>query len=221
MFTGIIEALGTVQQITRQGGDLQLSIASDTLDFSDVRLGDSVATQGVCLTVIALQGRQFVADVSRETLQHTTLPEWTVGQRVNLEKALLPTTRLGGHLVSGHVDAVGVIRDVRRDARSLWVQIESPVTLARYLARKGSVCVDGVSLTINAVEDLLFELNIVPHTADMTTLSSLRQGSRVNLEVDVLARYLERMLNSAASEPESAAGVSMSALLQHGFMRRR
>lgn len=218
MFTGIIEAIGEVVALQPNNGDLRLRIKTNSLDLSDVALGDSIATNGVCLTVVELPGDGYWADVSRETLDNTTLPTWKLGQRVNLEKALTPQTRLGGHIVSGHVDGVGEV--VRRypDARSERFRIRAPDSLAKYIAHKGSITVDGTSLTVNKVDGAEFELNIVPHTLKWTIMDSYQTGGKVNLEVDVLARYLERlMLGDKAAEGEGQ-GITLEFLAKNGFM---
>lgn len=218
MFTGIIEAIGEVVALQPNNGDLRLRIKTNSLDLSDVALGDSIATNGVCLTVVELPGDGYWADVSRETLDNTTLPTWKLGQRVNLEKALTPQTRLGGHIVSGHVDGVGEV--VRRypDARSERFRIRAPDSLAKYIAHKGSITVDGTSLTVNKVDGAEFELNIVPHTLKWTIMDSYQAGGKVNLEVDVLARYLERlMLGDKAAEGEGQ-GITLEFLAKNGFM---
>lgn len=216
MFTGIIEATGRLQSLEPRQGDLRLWVSSEELDFADVRLGDSIATNGVCLTVVELSGRAYAADVSRETLNHTTLASWQPGRLLNLEKALLPTTRLGGHLVSGHVDGVGMIKSRRTEGRSLQFEVEAPANLSRYIAHKGSITVDGVSLTVNAVAGQVFSLNIVPHSASHTNLLALQPGAKVNLEVDLLARYLERLIQPAAGEQ---SGLTLAKLAEHGFWR--
>lgn len=219
MFTGIIEAIGQVVALQPKNGDLRLRIKTNNLDLSDVRLGDSIATNGVCLTVIELPGDGYWADVSRETLDNTSLPDWKVGQRVNLEKALTPQTRLGGHIVSGHVDGVGEVVSRHPDARSERFRIRAPKSLAKYIAHKGSITVDGTSLTVNKVEGAEFELNIVPHTLQMTIMDSYKTGSRINLEVDVLARYLERlMLGEKAAENEGQSGITLEFLAKNGFV---
>ena len=218
MFTGIIEAIGEVVALQPNNGDLRLRIKTNSLDLSDVALGDSIATNGVCLTVVELPGDGYWADVSRETLDNTTLPTWKLGQRVNLEKALTPQTRLGGHIVSGHVDGMGEV--VRRypDARSERFRIRAPDSLAKYIAHKGSITVDGTSLTVNKVDGAEFELNIVPHTLKWTIMDSYQTGGKVNLEVDVLARYLERlMLGDKAAEGEGQ-GITLEFLAKNGFM---
>ena len=220
MFTGIIESVGHVQQITPRSGDVRLTIATAKLDLRDVKLGDSIATNGICLTVIELTGQGFVADVSNETLRRTSLGTWKVGTPVNLEKALMPTSRLGGHIVSGHVDGLGEIVGFKPDARSLQYQVEAPDELAKYIAEKGSITVDGISLTVNAIDGAIFSLNIVPHTAQETNVNTWKVGSIVNLEVDLLARYLERLLlGDKAAQSTAKSDISLEFLAKHGFMR--
>ncbi|OGI44752.1 MAG: riboflavin synthase subunit alpha [Candidatus Muproteobacteria bacterium RBG_16_64_11] len=197
MFTGIVEAVGRIVTIEPQASGRRVHIRGGALDLGDVRVGDSVAVNGVCLTVTDLSGDGFRADVSAETLAHTTFSTLTAGARVNLEKALAAGARLGGHLVSGHVDGVGMIVERASDGGSLRLTIEAPDGLAKYIARKGSICVDGVSLTVNAVHGARFELTIVPHTLIATALDDCAVGQRVNLEVDLIARYLERLLQGA------------------------
>lgn len=218
MFTGIIQAVGEVAALDAKGGDVRLRVRTAKLDLGDVRLGDSIAVSGVCLTAVDLPGDGFWADVSGETLAHTILGDLKVGARVNLEKALTPTTRLGGHLVSGHVDGVGEVIERKRDARSERFRIRAPAALARYIAHKGSICVDGVSLTVNAVQGAVFDLNIVPHTLAETTLDDYRSGRKVNLEVDLIARYLERLLLGDAAA-EGGQGITLEFLRAHGFAR--
>ncbi|MEQ1438277.1 riboflavin synthase [Fontimonas sp. SYSU GA230001] len=195
MFTGIIEALGHVAAVEELGGDRRMRFAADA-DLDGVRPGDSIAVNGVCLTATALDAHQFSADLSAETLALTTAGGWTVGRRVNLEQALTAGKPLGGHLVTGHVDGVGHLIERFEDARSWRFRFEAPPDLARYIARKGSICIDGVSLTVNDVEGSRFGVNIIPHTLSQTTLGGLQAGDPVNLEVDVIARYLERLLDS-------------------------
>ncbi|WP_292999087.1 riboflavin synthase [Nevskia sp.] len=202
MFTGIVEALGRVEQIEQVGGDVRLTIATDGHYLDGVNLGDSIASNGVCLTAVALPPQGFVADVSVETLDATTARHWQVGTRLNLERALTPHKPLGGHMMSGHVDGVGHLVEKHVDARSWRLTFEAPPAIARYIARKGSVAIDGVSLTVNAVDKCRFEVNIVPHTWENTTLGGLEPGGAVNLEVDLIARYLERLLE-ARSESAS------------------
>jgi riboflavin synthase len=219
MFTGIIQAVGSIAGIERRQGDLRLTISTGALDMGDVALGDSIATNGICLTVIELSREGFSADVSRETLSLTTLNKLQPGSLVNLEKALTLSTPLGGHLVSGHIDGVGRVIDRRDDARSIRFRIEAPQALARYIAHKGSICVDGVSLTVNGVEGAGFDLNIVPHTLRQTIMESYRAGSEVNLEVDLVARYLERLVLGGQAAIESVSGVTETLLKEHGFIR--
>ncbi|MCU4330574.1 riboflavin synthase [Acinetobacter pittii] len=219
MFTGIIESLGKVESLQSVGGDVRLRIQTD-LDMSDVHLGDSIATNGICLTVIEWGDNWYTADVSRESLNRTTLGNWKVGQRVNVEKAMLPTTRFGGHIVSGHVDGVGEINVVREDARSIYYEVTAPAELAKYLAEKGSVTVDGISLTINHLRGNILSLNLIPHTAERTNIGTWQVGSKVNLEVDVLARYIERLLlGDKAAEQKTESNISMAFLAENGFLK--
>jgi riboflavin synthase len=194
MFTGIIIASGRLVSIAERGGDLELGIDAARLDLSRIAVGDSVTVQGVCLTATRIEGPVFYADVSRETLAKTTLGALKTGARVNLEPSLRAGDALGGHLVSGHVDAVGRLVDLKEDARSRRLQFELPAELMRFVAPKGSICIDGVSLTVNRVEGQLFDVNIIPHTSEVTTLSGLALGDQVNVEIDVIARYLDRLL---------------------------
>ncbi len=221
MFTGIVEAVGSIRAIQPKGGDVSLYIASGALDLADVKLGDSIATNGVCLTAVRLPGDGFWADVSGETIARTTLHKLQVGSSVNLEKALMPQSRLGGHIVSGHVDGVGEVVSIKPQGRSLQYRVKAPDELARYIAEKGSITVDGVSLTVNGVDGAVFDLNIVPHTASETLISQYQVGTRVNLEVDLIARYLERLLlGERAAEGQTAAGGLTRALLaQNGFWK--
>ena len=198
MFTGIIQAIGKVEALTPQGGDLRLSIATGELPMQDVKPGDSICVSGCCLTAIAVRAGAFDADVSKETLGLTTLGNLKAGSPVNLEKALTLSTPLGGHLVSGHVDGLGVVKSRREEARSVRFDIQAPQALKRYIVHKGSVCVDGVSLTVNSIEDDTFDVNIIPHTMAHTTFGQYQPGSKVNLEVDVVARYVERLLAGRA-----------------------
>ncbi|GAA5524875.1 riboflavin synthase [Microbulbifer aestuariivivens] len=219
MFTGIIEAVGRITELKPQGGDLRLRVESGKLDLSDVQLGDSIATNGVCLTVVDLPGNGYWADVSAETLSVTTVGQWKQGDRVNLEKALTPQTRLGGHIVSGHVDGIGEVLWRKREARAERFRLRAPAGLAKYIAHKGSITVDGTSLTVNAVAGAEFELTIVPHTLQETVMDGYQAGTRVNLEVDLIARYLERLLlGDKAAEPESE-GLTVEFLAEHGFYK--
>lgn len=217
MFTGIIQAVGRIAQREKTGSDARLLVETGDLPLHNVALGDSIAVNGVCLTVVTLQPTGFWADVSGETLQFTTLGELQTGHRVNLEKALTPETHLGGHIVSGHVDGVGVVNRCYNDGRSVRVHIQAPDQLAKYIAHKGSVCLDGISLTVNNVNGAEFDLNIVPHTQAMTNWETITIGQRVNIEVDVIARYLERLLLGDKAATPSSGGITESFLKQHGF----
>jgi riboflavin synthase len=194
MFTGIIQAIGTVRQLDARGGDVRIGIDADRLDWERIVIGDSIAVNGCCLTVIEKYAGGFSADASTETLALTTLGKLKPGSPVNLETALTLSTPLGGHLVSGHVDGLGTVRERHDDARSVRFTIELPTSLARYVAKKGSISVDGVSLTVNEVNGAQFEVNIIPHTLENTIIGNYVAGTRVNIEVDLVARYLERML---------------------------
>jgi riboflavin synthase len=220
MFTGIIESTGKVQVMQDMGGDLRLSLNTGKLDMSDVALGDSIAVNGVCLTVIDMTSNSFVADVSRETLRLTSLGKLRQGSPVNLEKALTLQTRLGGHMVSGHVDALGKVLDRKDDARSIWFKVQAPAELAKYIVHKGSITVDGTSLTVNAVDGNEFELNIVPHTLQETIMGGYQAGTEVNLEVDIIGRYLERLLlgEKAAEKGIKGKGIDMDLLRKAGFV---
>ena len=197
MFTGIVIATGRVASIRQKGGDLELGIEAGALDLKRIAVGDSVSVSGVCLTATRLDGGVFHADVSRETLDKTTLGTFAAGRRVNLEPSLRAGDPLGGHLVSGHVDAVATLADLVRDARSWRLRFELPQVLMRYVAPKGSICIDGVSLTVNEVSGRTFEVNIIPHTHEVTTLGELAAGDGANVEIDLVARYLERLVPQA------------------------
>lgn len=212
MFTGIIRDKGRIRSIKRVGGDVRLRVTSDKLPWSTFELGESIAVNGVCLTAVALYDDGFDMDVSTETLDVTALKTLSEGSEVNLEPALAMGDRLGGHLVSGHVDCVGVVKSRSNDARSIRFTIELPAEYARYVAKKGSVCVDGVSLTINSVSGRSFDINIIPHTATETIIDSYAPGTLVNIEVDLLARYLERLLG------KDDDGLSMHTLKEHGYV---
>ena len=211
MFTGIIQAKGRVAAMEQRGGDVRLSIQSDGLPFSSYELGESIAVNGVCLTAVALREDGFDTDVSLETLGVTSLGHLDVGGSVNLEPSLALGDRLGGHLVSGHVDCVGKVVRREADARSVRLAVEIPAPFARYVAQKGSVTIDGVSLTVNAVSGASFEVNIIPHTADVTIIGEYKVGTAVNVEVDLLARYIERLLS------KDGDGMTMEFLREHGY----
>lgn len=199
MFTGIVLAKGRVASIVERGGDLELGVDAAGIGAERLGVGDSISVQGACLTVTRIEGPCFFADVSRETMGKTTLGKLGVGSNVNLEPSLRAGDALGGHLVSGHVDALGTLRRLAEDARSTRMEFELPAHLMRFVAPKGSICIDGVSLTVNLVDGLRFEVNIIPHTFAVTTLGELRAGSEVNIEIDVVARYLERLMTKTGT----------------------
>ena len=211
MFTGIIKALGRIERMTPIGGDVRLSIDSAGLPWSEYTIGDSIAVNGVCLTAVALRDSGFDTDVSNETLAVTALKSLADGAAVNLEPALAAGERLGGHLVSGHVDCTGRVTTISEDARSLRLEFELPEEYSRYVAKKGSICIDGVSLTINAVKANGFSVNIIPHTAEVTVIGGYRTGTEVNIEVDLVARYLERLLT------REDGGLDLDKLREHGY----
>ena len=216
MFTGIIEAVGRIKKIEPVGGDLRLHVDTGSLDMSDVQLGDSIAVNGVCLTAIEFDDNHFAADVSNETITLTSLQDLASASEVNLEKALLPTTRLGGHLVSGHVDGLAEVLSIKEESRSIQLIIKPPEELKRYIAMKGSICIDGTSLTVNKITKAGFEINIVPHTQQQTIIKNYKPGTKVNLEVDLIARYLERLLMK--QDDNIAEGVTLGALAKAGFV---
>ena len=214
MFTGIIETIGQVVSTTQLAGDLRVVI--NAADFADreIALGDSIAINGVCLTVVSREAANLGFDVSLESIELSLIGDWRQGTNVNLEMALLPTTRLGGHLVSGHVDGLAQLTQLKDDARSRRMQFKAPDSLKKYIAKKGSITINGISLTVNAVSDNSFEINVIPHTLEVTTLGALGVGDKVHIEVDLIARYLERLLTgeSIADTP-----LSQSFLAEHGF----
>ena len=217
MFTGIIEATGKIVELTQKQGDLAIRIQSANLDMKDVKLGDSIATNGVCLTVVARHSDGFSADLSNETISLTGFAHYKKGQTVNLEKAMQPVSRLGGHLVSGHVDGIATVESISPNARATEYWLSTDNELMKYIPYKGSVCIDGISLTVNEVEQNRFKLTIVPHTAEQTTIAEFQVGTQVNLEVDQIARYLERLIKGA--EQPSRSDISMSLLAQAGFIK--
>ncbi|WP_194442886.1 MULTISPECIES: riboflavin synthase [unclassified Pseudoalteromonas] len=217
MFTGIIEATGKIVELTQKQGDLAIRIQSANLDMGDVKLGDSIATNGVCLTVVAKHSDGFSADLSNETISLTGFAHYKKGQTVNLEKAMQPVSRLGGHLVSGHVDGIATVESISPNARATEYWLSTDNDLMKYIPYKGSVCIDGISLTVNEVEQNRFKLTIVPHTAEQTTIAEFQVGTQVNLEVDQIARYLERLIKGA--EQPSRSDISMSLLAQAGFIK--
>jgi riboflavin synthase len=220
MFTGIIKAIGTVEQIRPEDGSLRLSIRSTDLPWRDYSVGESISVNGVCLTAATLHEAGFDADVSSETMKVTAMGELEAGSRVNLEPSLAVGHRMGGHLVSGHVDCVGTVREFADDAGSIRLRIGLPGRYLRYIVKKGSVCVDGVSLTINEVSDGSFTVNIIPHTAEATIAGSYAVDAAVNIEVDLIARYLEGLLAAGAGSGEvdnKPAGITKEFLREHGY----
>lgn len=214
MFTGIIAAIGKIEVVQPKGGDLRLQVATGNLDLSDVSLGDSVAVNGVCLTVVDISNATLSFDVSRESLARTSLGNVESGSAINLEKALAVGDRLGGHFVSGHVDGLGKVVSKQESARSVIFRIEVPAGLERYIAEKGSICIDGTSLTVNNVADNWFEVNIIRHTMQETIMSSYSVGTKINLEVDLIARYLERLLPQ-----QQDTAITKETLLKYGFLK--
>ncbi|MBB1402457.1 riboflavin synthase [Pseudoalteromonas sp. SG45-1] len=217
MFTGIIEATGKIALLQKKQGDLAIRIQSTDLDMRDVKLGDSIATNGVCLTVVDKHIDGFSADLSNETISLTGFAHYALGQTVNLEKAMQPVSRLGGHLVSGHVDGIATITSITANARATEYWLTTDENLMKYIPYKGSVCIDGISLTVNAVEGNKFKLTIVPHTSEQTTIAHFKVGTQVNLEVDQIARYLERLIKGA--EQPTGSDISMSLLAKAGFIK--
>ena len=212
MFTGIIKAIGKIQNIEQQGGDLRLTVVSEDLPWEEFAQGESISINGVCLTAVGFLHNGFVADVSVETTSVTALANLAPGSKVNLEPSVSVGERLGGHLVSGHVDCVGRIKARETDARSVRLVIEIPAAYNRYVARKGSICIDGVSLTVNEVSDNAFGVNIIPHTAEVTIIGDYRSGTEVNIEVDLLARYVERLFDKS-----DESTITREFLKAHGY----
>jgi len=220
MFTGIIGALGTITKLENRGSDIRLTVSSPTLDMSDVALGDSIATNGVCLTVTEKGADYYCADVSAETIKLTGFAHYGGGSRVNLEKAMRPTDRLGGHIVSGHVDGVGEVSQIIKHTDYIEFWVKAPTSLAKYIAHKGSITVDGVSLTVNQVNGAEFMLWIIPHTLQETIMGTYTVGTQVNLEVDVIARYLERLMMGDKAASPTTKGIDMAFLEENGYLKR-
>jgi riboflavin synthase len=219
MFTGIVQAVGKIVSLQDHGGDRRITLHTGDLDLTGVNAGDSVCVGGVCLTASMIGDHQFTADLSAETLSRTTFAALDIGDQVNLEKALMPQTPLGGHLVMGHVDGVGKVMERRPQGRSARLSIEAPSALVKYIAEKGSICVDGVSLTVNGISAETFDVNIIPHTLERTTLGRVIAGDHVNLEVDLIARYVERLLHGHQHEAASST-ITPGFLAEHGFLRK-
>ncbi len=220
MFTGIVEAAGKIESLEQVGGDLRAVISSAEMDFSDVKTGDSICVSGVCLTALNIDDNSFSVDVSNETVSLTSFAQLQEGDKVNLEKAMQPQSRFGGHIVSGHVDGLAELVSRTQDGRSERLVFSASSELHKYIAAKGSVCLEGISLTVNQVDGLQFGVNVIPHTAEKTTLDLLQVGSKVNLEVDIISRYLERLLveKKDGMGHEVAAGITLDKLISSGFV---
>lgn len=222
MFTGIIQTIGKVTAAEKIAGDIRLSVEANGLRHETIELGDSIACNGICLTVIEQQhsGKDLILkfDVSQESIAHSLIGEWQEQMPINMELAMLPTTRFGGHIVSGHVDGVGEISKMESDARSWRIWFKAPPKLTKYIAAKGSITIDGISLTVNGVENNVFHVNIVPHTMNVTTMGLRKKGDHVHLEIDVIARYLERLLEDRSS-PISSSNITKTMMKEHGFMK--
>ncbi len=222
MFTGIIETIGSVSAVNRVKGDVRIVVTAHEFRDRVVQLGDSIAVNGVCLTVVDIKDGQYAFDVSIESINHSLIGQWQVGTRVNLEMALLPTTRLGGHLVSGHVDGLAKLVSMTEDARSWRMVFEAPNNLAKYIAQKGSITINGTSLTVNSVDGNHFDINVIPHTFEVTTFGDIAVGDQVHIEVDLIARYLERLLTGDVDSQgkqlsQGSNSISAEFLSQHGF----
>ncbi|WP_338293585.1 riboflavin synthase [Planctobacterium marinum] len=219
MFTGIIESVGSIASMQARGSDMRVAISTGKLDMSDVQLGDSIATNGVCLTVVEFSSGHYVADVSMETIKRTGFANYSQGMAVNLEKALMATSRLGGHIVSGHVDGVGEIASIENAGQTWEIWLKAPDNLAKYIAEKGSITVDGVSLTVNDVDGAKFKLTLVPHTLQETIIQHYQAGTKVNLEVDVIARYLERLMLGDKAAQSQSGDINLAFLAENGYLR--
>ena len=215
MFTGIIEEIGTVRRIEHGAKGARLTIQAKTV-LEDTRIGDSIATNGVCLTVVSMTGDSFSADVMAESLRRSSLGTLQGGSPVNLERAMAANGRFGGHIVSGHIDGTGTIASQKREDNAVWVKIKTPAPLLRYIVEKGSVTIDGISLTVAAVDEVSFSVSLIPHTAAVTTLGKKRAGDTVNLETDIIGKYVEKLLHPAP-EPERQGGISLEFLAENGF----
>lgn len=215
MFTGIVEEIGEIKSIKKGSKSSVLTIKASKV-LEDTAIGDSIMTNGVCLTVTDMSAGEFKADVMAETLNRTALNSLTQGSRLNLERALNLQTRLGGHMVSGHIDGTGIIKNFRKDDNAVWVTIETEEKLLRYIIEKGSIAIDGISLTVATVSDKDFQVSIIPHTADETTLLSHKVGDQVNLEVDLIGKYVEKLLG-LSSETDNKEKITQAYLKTNGF----
>ena len=216
MFTGIVEETGTLRSLSRGQKSCVIRIQCSTV-LEDTKIGDSIAVNGICLTVTDMDSGGFAADVMNETLSRSSLGQTRPGDPVNLERAMAANGRFGGHIVSGHIDGTGVIRDIRSDDNAVWYTVEAPPEILRYVVEKGSIAIDGISLTVARVDDRSFQVSVIPHTRAVTALSSSRVGSPVNLENDIVGKYVEKLMQPAPSESGPASGITMEFLAQHGY----
>lgn len=216
MFTGIVEETGTLRSLSRGSKSCVIHVQCSTV-LEDTRIGDSIAVNGICLTVTSMESGGFTADVMNETLSRSSLAQTRPGDPVNLERAMAANGRLGGHIVSGHIDGTGIIREIRDDDNAVWYTVEAPSEILRYVVEKGSIAIDGISLTVARVDDRSFQVSVIPHTRAVTALSSRRVGSPVNLENDIVGKYVEKLMQPAPSESGPASGITMEFLAQHGY----
>ena len=216
MFTGIVEETGTLRSLSRGSKSCVIHVQCSTV-LEDTRIGDSIAVNGICLTVTSVESGGFTADVMNETLSRSSLAQTRPGDPVNLERAMAANGRFGGHIVSGHIDGTGIIREIRDDDNAVWYTLEAPPEILRYVVEKGSIAIDGISLTVARVDDRSFQVSVIPHTRAVTALSSRRVGSPVNLENDIVGKYVEKLMQPAPSESGPASGITMEFLAQHGY----
>lgn len=216
MFTGIVEETGTLRSLSRGSKSCVIHVQCSTV-LEDTRIGDSIAVNGICLTVTSMESGGFTADVMNETLSRSSLAQTRPGDPVNLERAMAANGRFGGHIVSGHIDGTGIIREIRDDDNAVWYTVEAPPEILRYVVEKGSIAIDGISLTVARVDDRSFQVSVIPHTRAVTALSSHRVGSPVNLENDIVGKYVEKLMQPAPSESGPASGITMEFLAQHGY----
>ena len=216
MFTGIIEDIGTVRSVNKSGDAFALTISSNIMD--DVKLGDSIAVNGVCLTARTIKGNEFTADVMAETLRKSSLGQLKPGSKVNLERALSPTGRFGGHIVSGHIDGTGTVKSIKPEGNAMWVEIAAPASILRLIIMKGSIAIDGISLTVADLGDESFKVSVIPHTASETTLLDKKPGDTVNLENDVIGKYVERLLSTPAEPEKKDSKLTLDTLMTNGFI---
>ncbi len=216
MFTGIVEETGTLRSLSRGSKSCVIHVQCSTV-LEDTRIGDSIAVNGICLTVTSVESGGFTADVMNETLSRSSLAQTRPGDPVNLERAMAANGRFGGHIVSGHIDGTGIIREIRDDDNAVWYTVEAPPEILRYVVEKGSIAIDGISLTVARVDDRSFQVSVIPHTRAVTALSSRRVGSPVNLENDIVGKYVEKLMQPAPSESGPASGITMEFLAQHGY----